>query len=267
MKLCFSSLGCPEKSLDQTLKTCNEYGIKYLEIRGFENELNLSLIPDFYPENLEKTKEKFSKSGVTPVSLDLSFCCHTARINDDEINSLKKDFLIAKVLNIPFVRIFGDRLESGRQDDYDDILYALKGACSIAFSFGLTVLLEVHGDFNRQETLQPILEEMKEFKNFGIIWDIGHTDLVYKENWQEFYLFAKPFIKHVHIKDHKRSPLTHLTIGDGEIPIQDILRRLNEDGFSGCISLEWERCWHRELSEIEVPLKDFITMAKNIKST
>lgn len=264
MQLCFSTLGCPEKSLDETLKTCKDFGIKYLEIRGFEDVLQPSFIPDFHPENLEKTKEKFLKFGVTPISLDLSFCCHEARKEKREISALENEFKIASALNIPYIRVFGNRLRDGTKADYEDILYALKGACKMAAAYGLCVLLEVHGDFNNETTLKPILDEMKYTKNFGLIWDIGHTDLVYKENWKEFYLFAKPFIKHVHIKDHKRNPLTHLPVGSGEIPIFDILKCLKNDGFCGCISLEWERCWHRELCKLEEVLGDFISLSKEV---
>ena len=119
------------------------------------------------------------------------------------------------------------------------------------------VLLEVHGDFNTVEALAPILDGMKEYSNFGLIWDIAHTHRPYGENWEIFYEFARPYIKHVHIKDYSKEENALTLIGEGEVPILPIVDRLLSDGYDGCFSLEWEKKWHPELPEIEEGLNSF----------
>ena len=102
-------------------------------------------------------------------------------------------------------------------------------------------------------------------RNFGLIWDVAHSDRAYGSEWQRFYNDIAPWVRHVHIKDHVRiaagsgTRSFRLTMpGDGEIPIRDIVRRLALDGYSGYFSLEWERMWHPELPPIEDALPRFV---------
>jgi sugar phosphate isomerase/epimerase len=164
---------------------------------------------------------------------------------------------IAAALQIPYLRVFGDRIEGNREEEIEKILFALKKITKAAEKGGQTVLLEVHGGINSIETLEPILSEMQRFQNFGLIWDIAHSDKVYQENWLPFYEYIRPFIQHVHIKDHIREPLTLTDLGKGQIPIRAIVDRMLSDGYEGYFSLEWEKKWHPELSELEPALQDY----------
>ena len=40
-------------------------------------------------------------------------------------------------------------------------------------------------------------------------------------------------------------------VGDGDIPIAAIVKKLIEDGFDGYFSLEWEKKWHPELPDCD----------------
>ena len=257
MKLCFSTLGCPDRSLDSILALCKENGMDAVEIRGIDGKMLLGEHPDFTPENIAAVKEKFRNSGVKPLSLNLSYSCHAVGYSDELFAPYIREMEIAAALQIPYLRVFGDRIEGDREEEIKKILFALKRITKAAEEKDLTVLLEVHGGINTVETLDPILLEMKQYENFGLIWDIAHSDKVYKENWQPFYEYIKPFIKHVHIKDHIREPLTLTDLGKGEIPIRAIVDRLLADGYEGYFSLEWEKKWHPELSDIESAIEDY----------
>jgi fatty-acyl-CoA synthase len=64
---------------------------------------------------------------------------------------------------------------------------------------------------------------------------------------------------HVHIKDGLRpadgGPNWDLTLlGEGDVPMQDILAKLRAAGYDGWIAVEWEKKWHPEIAEPEVAL-------------
>ena len=117
---------------------------------------------------------------------------------------------------------------------------------------GITALLEIHGDYNSIENVTPVLNIVGNCEGFGIIWDVAHSDKVYGKNWEAFYELIRPYIKHVHLKDHKDGALT--LPGDGVIPILPIVKRLIADGYDGYFSLEWEKKWHPEIGNIEPAL-------------
>ncbi len=262
MKLCFSTLGCPGRGMDEIISLARKFNINAVELRGVGDELLPSATYDFAPENIKKTKEKFFQNGIKIISLDLSFSCHIVGKNNDEINALIPELNIAAAMDIPYIRVFGNNIIGDRGKAIQNVIYALKGACHLAAERGITVLFEIHGDFNCCDNIKPIINAMQGENNFGIIWDIAHSDRVYGDDFEPFYECIKPYIRHIHIKDHIRTPFTLTAIGKGEIPIKKIIRRLINDRFDGYFSLEWEKRWQPQLSEIEVALKDFIDIMK-----
>ena len=124
------------------------------------------------------------------------------------------------------------------------------------------MLLEVHGDYNRIETLGRVTEQLAGREEFGLIWDIAHTH-AYGDQWDDFYRAFRPLIRHIHIKD--RTEEGKLTLpGEGSLPILPIASCLLSDGYDGFFSLEWERKWHPELEALPVALSRFVSLMNSI---
>ena len=256
MKLCFSTLGCSDYSLDSIIALAKNYGIEYLEVRGINGTLENKDIAEFLPENAEKTKNALSDAKISPRVLGASLAFHDPVKYRDCIEAAKTDILIAERMGFPYVRFFGNSIKDGKDACIARVSSSFAELADFAEAHGVTALLEVHGDFNTIENLTPVVDALRGKKGFGIIWDIAHSDIVYGENWQPFYELIRPFIKHVHIKDHKDGALT--LPGEGTIPIVPIVKRLIADGYDGCLSLEWEKKWHPEIGNIE-PALDKLT--------
>lgn len=258
MKLCFSTLGCPDRSLEDILSLANEYHAEAIEIRGIGGTLNNTEIEAFFSENQARTHQLFREKNVRPILLGTSCRFHLSDKFEDAIAEGISAIRIARAFDIPYIRVFGDRILSDGQACIDRVISGLQRLCRQ--DADVSVLLEVHGDFNTVGALSPVLESMKNIKNFGLIWDIEHTHQSYGDNWSSFYRFARPYIKHVHIKDYSNTKKSLTLIGEGDVPIAPIVSRLNGDGYDGYLSLEWEKKWHPELDNIELALKSFISL-------
>ena len=63
-------------------------------------------------------------------------------------------------------------------------------------------------------------------------------------------------IAHIHIKDgiNRHDPEWHdfkyTRLGEGELPLYDLLDLLKNAGFDGYLSFEWEIAWRPELQEL-----------------
>lgn len=259
-KLCFSTLGCTERSLCEVIALANKYRIKNLEIRGLSGVLDNAGIPYFADTEIEKTKALLSDNGIKVQVVGASASFDTREKHASALAEGMTAVRVAASLGAPYVRVFGNRIRGDMLDVCENVSDGISALCDSASDLGVTVLLEVHGDFNREETLAPILDKLSSVQNFGLIWDIAHSHTVYGENFARFYEFIRPHIRHVHVKDSgicddgKR----HLLLpGDGDIPIKDIIARMEADGYGGCYSLEWEKHWHKELMPIEDALDGF----------
>ncbi len=255
MKLCFSTLGCSEMSLEEIFSLCSDFGVSAVEIRGIGGVLDNAKIPELSAENTDKTKTAFQKSGVLPIVLGTSCMFHNKERLDGAIAEGLEAIKAAERLGIPYIRVFGDKLyEDDEAGCTERVINGIKTLCENAKS--ISVLLEVHGGFNTQAALAPVIDGLSDIENFGIIWDIEHTQDTYGENWIEFYRFIRPYVKHVHIKDRAGKDQLVLT-GDGDVPIIPITKQLLRDGYDGAFSLEWERKWHPELPDMRTALDSF----------
>ena len=265
MKLCFSTLGCTDKSLCEILTLAEAYGIRALEIRGMDGIMDNRQIEALRAANCEQTLEMFARSNVTPWVLGTSCSFHHPDKCSAAVEEGKACIDIAERLGIPYIRVFGNNLigdtEEERTACLTRVISGIQAVCDHASATSVTVLLEVHGDYNKIETLKPITDALSDRTHFGLIWDIAHTK-AYGDEWTMFYQTFKPYIRHIHIKDYAMAAQKLVLPGEGDLPILPIAQTLLADGFDGCFSLEWEKKWHPELPEIEEALKAYVSMMR-----
>ena len=260
MKLCFTTLGCYERSLDEIISLTKKYGFDAVEIRGISGELDNAKINDLSYENRKITREKLQANGITPIAIDTSSRFHKPEEYDAAIAEAITAIEIAKDMGIKYVRVFGDKFTLGVEECTKRMISGLTYLCEKAGD--VNVLLEIHGECNTVEVLTPIVEKLSEYKNFGLLWDVQHSHRSYGANWKVFYDFIRPYIKHIHIKDYSDEREQLCPAGEGSIPICDIVATLLNDGYDGYFSLEWEKKWHPELCEIEIALDSFVRVMK-----
>jgi sugar phosphate isomerase/epimerase len=98
----------------------------------------------------------------------------------------------------------------------------------------------------------------------GLQWDLGNPFLEGEpaaRTWEN----VRPFLTYLQLKDmiKTESGWKYVPIGDGEVPVGDIVEWVVASGFDGWMSFEWEKWWHRDLAEAEAVLPGFVThMAK-----
>ena len=96
---------------------------------------------------------------------------------------------------------------------------------------------------------------------FGILWDVEHSDKTCGDDFLPFYAAVRPLLRHVHIKDYRRGENGQFTlcpVGEGDIPLPEIVHTLLRDGYDGYFSLEWEKKWVPSLAEPEEVFPAFV---------
>ena len=272
IKLAASTLGCPDWSFEQVMDNYEKYGIEGVEIRGIDGEMEADRIARFFPENLEKTLADMKAHGLRFISFGTSVCLHSKENRAELLAYMVRTVDVCARVGIPAIRVFGDRLpeEDGAERDLilARIIGNLSAICEYARMKGVMINLEVHGTVNSIRALRPVLEGVKHIPNFGIIWDVEHSDKTTGDDFLPFYELIRPYLSHVHFKDYFRAkdgePFRLTEIGEGEIPLAAIVKTLTDGGYDGYISLEWEKKWHPELSEPEVAFPRFVDYMKQI---
>ena len=255
MKLCFSTLGCHDLSLDEILMLAQRHGIHALEVRGVHGEMSNSKIKDFQSDCLDVTLKKFEEAQVKPWILGTSCKFHDKNKRQEMIQKGKEEIQLASMCHFQGIRVFGDKIAGDETECVDEVGKAMDELCAFASKLNIKVFLEVHGDFNTIDRLNRVIEHITHQESFGLIWDIYHTHKSYGTSWRDFYEAMKQWICHVHIKDCIQEKL--VLPGAGELGIVEIMNALCEAEYDGYFSLEWERKWFPELEPLDTALQYF----------
>lgn len=248
LKLCFSTLPCMDYTAAQLKETCEQYGMSGVEVRYSDNGF-------VYSQDLNV------------VDIGTSICL--LGYDKNRIMEGKKILDEIAETNIRAIRVFLGNFAvyftmAKKEVDYSGIVRALQ---ELADYTEKEIWIETHNEFARGRVLKMLLEDVNR-KNVKIIWDIIHP-WEDGEKPSETIAHIGDKIAHVHIKDGKRSvnPLKHdldyTVLGEGELPIKEIITTLVESGYTGYFSLEWESLWRNEIQNCFDNVGDVLKMYRN----
>jgi len=267
MKLSISTLGCPGWDLDQVVNYWSDLGVEGIEVRGIGGVMMADEIVDFSSEQRTATLEKVTSKGLKLIGFGTSSSFHDVAKHEKSIGEAKRAIDVCQRMGIPFIRVFGNNVSAeNEQESLQNIVTGLSQVCEYAEGTGVNVYLEIHGEINTAERLRYLTERLVKYSSFGILWDICHTYTACGNDIDEVYSVIRPFVRHVHLKDRHGSGKDYslCTIGEGDIDIADIIKRLQKDGYTGYYSLEHEKKWHPELPEAEVEFPRYVAYMKQL---
>lgn len=263
--LSFSTLGCPDWDFAQILTFASANKYTGIEIRGLQQQLDLTLCPEFRDvAAIKDTWRRVEEHNIKIVNLGSSAALHhTAKEQRQQsLDEAKRYIELAAALKCPFVRVFPDKLpkDDTRAAVIELIIQGLQYLGDFAKGTGVTVLLESHGDVVYITDLEKIMNDVNS-RRVALIWDIANMWQVTKEAPASVFQRLGRFIRHVHIKDAvvaaDGKPDYNVLTGRGAIPLADAVSVLFKNNYRGYYSFEWEKRWHPEIAPPEIALADF----------
>jgi sugar phosphate isomerase/epimerase len=128
---------------------------------------------------------------------------------------------------------------------------------------GVKIGVETHDEFASATTVARALA-LAPSPAVGAIWDMFHTARMGETPAQVLDALGDRLLN-VHLKDGRRTAADGwqlLLLGEGEIPVKDALRLLNERGYDDFVSVEWEKKWHPEIAEPEVAFPQHLALLR-----
>ena len=266
--LSFSTLGCPDWTLEKITDFAVQHGYSGIEVRGLQRQIDLTQCNEFSnPMNIAATMRMMKDKGLQFVDLGSSVSLHFSEGGEREkhIADGKAYIDLAQQLNCPFIRVFPNQLPKDRDKDetMDFIVKGLLELGSYAKASGVKVLMETHGDVVWTHDIEKIMKNATH-SNVGLVWDPTNMWTITKEPPAEVYRLLKKYIHHTHIKDAKLvdGKPQYTMLGQGEVPIFEAIDVLSKSNYKGYYSFEWEKLWHPELEDPETALADYPTVMK-----
>ena len=249
MKKAFSTLACRNIETAAMINACKQYGLDGVELRLTREEG----VPGYESGTEAQLTERLMSNGI--VITDLASGLSFSGYNPELLPKFRSTIDLAASMGVKAVRFFLGRFlpdPSGGHPagNYDDILRSLREISVYAGQRQVEIWLEAHQGVGAGQGMRKLLEAV-DSPWVWCIWDVMHF-LEDGESVDETWNAIGPYVKHVHLKDgYAKSPepqsVYHYTLlGQGTVPLGQILALLREHDYSGYVSLEWERPWKKE---------------------
>jgi sugar phosphate isomerase/epimerase len=255
MKLAYSNLACPEWPFERTVEAVASYGFDGLEIRLFDGEVVTPAISDQSRKRAELAlRHSSTKVAALDTSLQLTSEGDTAFMQDLEVMAE-----IAQQWGAPLLRVFGGKLPAEARPRTEALKRAaarLVEAASVAERYGARLALETHDDFSSARIVAALLYRAGGCA--GAVYDSHHPHRMGQSPAEVLKLLGR-YLLHVQAKDAVRLPGEDnwqlVPLGQGEVPVQEMVSLLPGAGYDGWLSLEFEKKWHPELAPPEQALQ------------
>lgn len=248
--LAFSTLGCPAWDLDRILQAAVEYGYDSLELRGYLTEMDLPKADPFTPTNRAATRQRLEDAGLT-----VSCVSASARTTGADPDQVKAYAELGRDLGAPFVRVFGGNLPADlpRDEGIARAADTLRLYGDLAQAAGVTIALETHDAFSTGAQVAELLAATAH-PAVVALWDLHHP-FRQGESPEETNRYIGSSTGHTHVKDGLDG--TYTLLGEGDIPIFPMLDLLLDGGYTGPISLEWEKRWKPDIADPEIAFPQY----------
>lgn len=259
MKIAFSTLGCPDFSWTEIYSMAKDFGFDGIEIRGLGDEIFAVRAKPFTETELPKTINKLSGLRLEIPCLSSGCCLKFAENGEKNYAEIVQYIDLASRLGTPYIRILAD-LEPYACGEVDDeiIIKQLQRLIPIAEDKGVTLLVETNGVYADTSRLCGLLDSVAS-DAVGALWDMHHPYRFAGETPGKTVQNLGAYIKYVHIKDSivEGGNIKYRMMGEGDLPVDDMMLALRSINYEGYVSLEWVKRWAADLENAGVVFPNF----------
>ena len=253
LRIAFSTLAFTDRNLEEAISLGSSLGYAGVELRVIDGKL--------FDSSLSATARARVKQSTTAARLPIVAVGSSVVLTSDNPGpELHRMLELTNEWESPFMRVYGGHLSEDpetRGKQMESAATVLEEASPVAERLGVLMLIETHDGFSASSVAAELLAKVPS-KSVGAIWDSLHPHRM-GETPVEVYknIGARTF--HVHIKDGRRSTAHKggwqlVPLGEGEVPVQEVIDQLVAGCYDGYLTVEWEKYWHPEIEAAEIAL-------------
>ena len=267
MKLSFSTKGWHNNSFEDFCDIAKDLKFAGIELHNIYGPMFTDKDGAFHDYTARSTVRKLYEKGLSLPCIDT--ICNPADRNtwDENVKEITACIEIAENLHIPYVRIraIGNENPEAITDAMADFISAV---LPLAEEKNVVLLVETSGIYSDTARLRELLDRFA-CDNLAALWDMYWPYFNSAEQPETTIKNLGAYIRHVHIKDAEKGEngTEFCLIGEGEMPISEMMLGLRSVNFDGFISLEWDPKWCEELDDMEIIFSQFVNYMKQFSDT
>ena len=248
MKLSFSTRGWKELPWPEQVKDASELRFQGIEVYNLHKCPSLTDRSGvFHKFHRNETLRELREHHLTIPCLDT---CIELGSAEDETGFIPELIDTAATMKIPYVAVCALHDDDERIRERIDRLipqFSEKGVC---------MLIKTVGIFADTGKLRKLMDEYA-CDELGALWDMHHPYRDFHETPDTTIRNLGGYVHHVHLRDSD-DDLNYNLIGEGTIPVQDMMNALSSIDYNGFISLEWKTEWMEDIPDREIIFAHFL---------
>ncbi|MBQ9859717.1 MAG: AMP-binding protein [Clostridia bacterium] len=265
MKLSFSTKGWHHCDFEEFCRVANDLHFEGIELHNVNNRLFTDKDGAFHDYTAAATRRRLYENNLHIPCID-AVCDAAAGATEKAVAEISRCLEIAANLNIPYVRLKATATDT---EAATERVYALLEAMlPAAQEQGITLLVETYGIFADTARLRDLLDRFAS-DYVAALWNLSAAYFGGKEKPEEVIKNLGAYVRHVHINDAVATDgeAEYCLMGEGELPIGDLMLALRSVNYDGFISLVWDPAWCEELDDMEIILTQFVHYMKQFNDT
>ncbi len=258
MKLSFSIRNWNDLSWNAFCEAAIGTKMKGVEIYNVRNRIFDGKSSPFQPAHAASSRRFLTNQGLSVPCVDTAFD-FTQRGFAEEF----KDSVEAAVnIGAPLVGVHTRSMNQEQCAAKIEELLKLVGKKPVA------IAIETTGPYADTGCLRDLLNRFADDR-LCATWDMPGTCVEGGEDAETTITNLGAYVRHVHIYDFRRDdgPAMPELMGEGDLPIGDMMGALRSVNYDGFISIVWNPEWIRELSDLEIILTHFVSSMSRFSNT
>ena len=267
LQYAFSTVACPDWTLDKVAEQAKALGYDSVELRTL-GAGSAKLACDPALSTPDKVRSIFEKAGVKIACLSTSSTLHQKTAGEGQrayfeiVNHLET----AAAIGAPFVRIFGLKImpNENRQSVIQRIAQRVPALAEKAGELGVELLFENAGSFSAAKEWWWLLN-LVNHPMAGLLWNVANAASVdpHERGGGMAVTMLNSRIRMAKVKDTQLGKgVGFVQLGDGDVNIEQFLKKLRGIGFDGTVTVEWDRAWLPSLAPAEEALPEALKRLK-----
>ena len=258
MKFSFSTKGWHGHTFEEFCDIASDMDFSGIELHNIKNSLFTDKDGAFYNYAAAATIRRLYEKKLSIPCIDAICNPSDASQKDACIAEIRKCMEIASNLRIPNIRL---RANAAEDEDAAVVNTAavITELLTEAENRGVTLLMETAGLFAKTEKLRALLDSFAS-DYLASLWNFSAAYFDGGESPEQIIKNLGAYVRHVHINDAKRAGdgIEYCLLGEGELPIKDMMLALRSVNYDGFLSLVWDPAWCEELDDMEIIFSQFV---------
>ncbi len=267
MKLGFSTLGCPDWSIERTAEFAGQGGFDGVELRTHDDGNHFH--PEASVEDAAKVRELFESKGTRVFSLMAytRFGSTDAAELAANRDALLKILDLAKAIGAGFVRTFAGEFgdTKTKEQAISEAAEYLAPCAAKARDIGVDLGVETHDDWCDAANIKALQAAVG--GGLGCVWDFANAVGRTSKSIPEQYAELKGTIVYCHVKDTVKGDdgkSKYVPVGTGDMPVKEVVETLTADSQDLFLSFEHEKKWHPELPDPEAAFPAYMEYMRGL---